>query len=81
MPRRLPPPWKSSDPPKDREFLAFALPEGSRDAPGSVKPVRIVAAWNALVEAWRPVRTPDEAGLGLALKIFCWCDLPAEPPD
>ena len=73
------PPWKDSRPPKDRQFLALALAEGSRDAPGSVDPVRVIAEWDSINEVWRPVRVPGEAMTPTTLGIVCWTEIPDAP--
>jgi hypothetical protein len=72
----LPPPWKDSEPPKDRPFLAFALP---LDIPEKTEPLRIVAAWERPVEEWRPVRVSGDRITGTKLNIICWAELPDAP--
>jgi hypothetical protein len=74
------PPWNESQPPKDRQFLAFALCEGSRDAPGSVDHVRVVAEWDAGDEVFRPVKVEGEIMTPVTLSILCWTDIPDAPP-
>jgi hypothetical protein len=72
----FPPPWKDSEPPKDRPFLAFALP---LDIPEKTEPLRIVAAWERPVEEWRPVKVPGDRPTGTKLRIICWAELPDAP--
>jgi hypothetical protein len=74
-----PQPWKENATPKDRQFLAFALCEGSRDAPGTVEPVRVVAEWDTVNDIYRPVQVPGEGMSPVALNILCWADIPDTP--
>jgi len=68
--------WKKSEPPKDREFLAFALALG---IPEEVQPIRVVVAWEAAVEEWRPVKLPGDRITGTKVRVLCWAELPDVP--
>jgi hypothetical protein len=68
--------WQKDNPPKDREFLAFAVALG---IPEITKPIRVVAAWEKFVEEWRPTKVPGDRTTGTKLKILAWTELPEEP--
>jgi hypothetical protein len=69
-------PWRKSDPPKDRAFLAVAITLG---IPEKVRPVRIVVEWDKYVHEWRPVKAPGDTITPTKVKILCWAELPDMP--
>ena len=68
------PPWRVSEPPTDRHFLALAIAAGTLN-----EAVMIVAEWNATANEWRPVKVPGDTVAGINLHIVCWTELPDIP--
>ena len=73
---KYPPPWKGSEPPKDRQFLALAFAKGTPDLSGRANPDRIVAEWDESIHEWRPVKVVGDTTTSIDLHIICWTELP-----
>ena len=68
------PPWRVSEPPTDRPFLALAIAAGTLN-----QAVMVVAEWNEAANEWRPVKVPGDTVTEINLHIVCWTELPDIP--
>jgi len=53
------PPWRVSEPPTDRDFLALAIAAGTLN-----EAVMVFAEWNEAANEWRPVKVPGDTARG-----------------